>query len=288
MAGGPVSVEVAAGADDRDGMLREARAWAASPPTWWSSCRPARPHRGGARLRRRTDRHRRRTCPSARAGAGGAQRGGGPLGAGRARRGRRRQRRDPQAGRAVPDLRRADRDLVAAAIRIPTDVIDAALAGAHAAAAPAAVLRELDAESSRQANGRADGARHAHPPARQPAQIGPARHRGRPAGRGRPGRALEVELGSAEAHFLIDCASADRHHAVRRCRDPARAGRRDQRSCAPRPGITNVRSVFANMSVDMGRLFADGSVRRFFLNFPDPWFKSRQHKRRVIGPGLHG
>ena len=29
VAGGPVSVEVAAGADNRDGMLREARAWAA-------------------------------------------------------------------------------------------------------------------------------------------------------------------------------------------------------------------------------------------------------------------
>ena len=40
------------------------------------------------------------------------------------------------------------------------------------------------------------------------------------------------------------------------------------------------------MSVDMPRMFAPGSVRRFFLNFPDPWFKSRQHKRRVIGPGL--
>lgn len=45
-------------------------------------------------------------------------------------------------------------EIVAAAIRIPTDVIDAALAGAHAAAAPAAVLRELDAESSRLADGR--------------------------------------------------------------------------------------------------------------------------------------
>ena len=53
-----------------------------------------------------------------------------------------------------------------------------------------------------------------------------------------------------------------------------------------RTRVANVRSVFANMSVDMGRLFADRSVRRFFLNFPDPWFKSRQHKRRVIGPGL--
>ena len=40
------------------------------------------------------------------------------------------------------------------------------------------------------------------------------------------------------------------------------------------------------MSVDMPRLFAPESVRRFFVNFPDPWFKSRQHKRRVIGAPL--
>jgi tRNA (guanine-N7-)-methyltransferase len=50
--------------------------------------------------------------------------------------------------------------------------------------------------------------------------------------------------------------------------------------------MNNVKLVFANMSVDMPRLFAEGSVRRFFLNFPDPWFKTRQHKRRVIGPEL--
>ena len=30
----------------------------------------------------------------------------------------------------------------------------------------------------------------------------------------------------------------------------------------------------------------DGSVRRFFLNFPDPFFKRQADKRRVIGPGL--
>jgi tRNA (guanine-N7-)-methyltransferase len=53
-----------------------------------------------------------------------------------------------------------------------------------------------------------------------------------------------------------------------------------------RAGLANVRLVFANMSVDMRRLFAPGAVRRFFLNFPDPWFKTRQHKRRVIGPEL--
>jgi tRNA (guanine-N7-)-methyltransferase len=100
-----------------------------------------------------------------------------------------------------------------------------------------------------------------------------------------PGQALEVELGAAEAHFLIDRARDDAATTFvgveirRELVDAVNA------ACAA-VGPPNVRSVFANMSVDMGRLFRDGSVRRFFLNFPDPFFKRRQHKRRVIGPGL--
>jgi tRNA (guanine-N7-)-methyltransferase len=100
-----------------------------------------------------------------------------------------------------------------------------------------------------------------------------------------PGRALEVELGAAEAHFLIDRASSDGETlfvGVEIRRELVGPANED---CAKR-GLDNVRCVFANMSVDMPRLFAPGSVRRFFLNFPDPWFKSRQHKRRVIGPQL--
>jgi tRNA (guanine-N7-)-methyltransferase len=102
---------------------------------------------------------------------------------------------------------------------------------------------------------------------------------------GTAGQAIEVELGAAEAHFLIDRARADRATLfvgveIRRdLIEIANAG-------FIQAGIANARSVFANMSVDMPRLFAPGSVRRFFLNFPDPWFKSRQHKRRVIGPAL--
>ena len=101
-----------------------------------------------------------------------------------------------------------------------------------------------------------------------------------------PGRALEVELGAAEAHFLLDRARDDRTTAFvgveirRELVDAVNA------AAAAGSGPANVRSVFANMSVDMARLFHDGSVRRFFLNFPDPFFKRRQHKRRVIGPGL--
>ncbi len=100
-----------------------------------------------------------------------------------------------------------------------------------------------------------------------------------------PGTMLEVELGSAEAHFLMDRADG---HPTRFCvgieirrEVVARANKACQAG-----GLVNVRSVFANISVDMPRLFAAGSVRRFFLNFPDPWWKSRQHKRRVVSAGL--
>jgi tRNA (guanine-N7-)-methyltransferase len=96
---------------------------------------------------------------------------------------------------------------------------------------------------------------------------------------------MEVELGAAEAHFLIERAAADGARLY--------VGVEIRRELVvwinaelARAGIPNVRAVFANMSVDMPRLFAPRTVRRFFLNFPDPWWKSRQHKRRVIGPAL--
>ena len=100
-----------------------------------------------------------------------------------------------------------------------------------------------------------------------------------------PGQPLEVELGAAEAHFLLDRAAAEPGTlfvGIEIRRELVEATNAD---CARR-GIRNVRLIFANMSVDLPRLFQPGAVRRFFLNFPDPWFKSRQHKRRVINPGL--
>jgi tRNA (guanine-N7-)-methyltransferase len=99
------------------------------------------------------------------------------------------------------------------------------------------------------------------------------------------GRRLEVELGSAEAHFLMDLARADPlgvYVGVEIRREVVDRANRAARSA----GLDNLRSVFANMSVDLPRLFAAGTVDRFHLNFPDPWWKSRQQKRRVVNPLL--
>lgn len=99
-----------------------------------------------------------------------------------------------------------------------------------------------------------------------------------------PGVALEVELGSAEARFLFERARAApgrRYVGVEIRREMVDKANRQSAEAG-----LGVRSVFANMSVDLPRLFADGSVARFHLNFPDPWWKSRQHKRRVVSPEL--
>lgn len=97
---------------------------------------------------------------------------------------------------------------------------------------------------------------------------------------------VEVELGAAEAWFLMDRAEEAPGGCYvgleirRELVEPANAE-------AARRGLGGaVRSVFANVSVDLPRLLPPGRVRRFFLNFPDPWWKSKQQKRRVVTPGL--
>ena len=99
------------------------------------------------------------------------------------------------------------------------------------------------------------------------------------------GRRVEVELGSAEAQFLMERAAEEpgrSHVGVEIRRELVnQSNRRCQRG-----GMHQVRSVYANISVDLPRLFAPASVSRFFVNFPDPWWKQRQRKRRVVSEEL--
>ena len=99
------------------------------------------------------------------------------------------------------------------------------------------------------------------------------------------GAPLEVELGSAEAWFLMDRAKSEpqgQYVGVEIRREHVDKANQDCRAA----GLAQVQSVFANMSVDLPRLFAPARVRRFFLNFPDPFFKAQQHKRRAVNRAL--
>jgi len=99
------------------------------------------------------------------------------------------------------------------------------------------------------------------------------------------GAPVEVELGSAEAHFLIDRARQDPEGFYVGIEIRDRVVAKANEACRKK-GLTNVVSVFANMQTDLTKLFDAGRVNRFFLNFPDPWFKSWQHKRRVADERL--
>lgn len=44
--------------------------------------------------------------------------------------------------------------------------------------------------------------------------------------------------------------------------------------------------LHADATLALPLLFADGSLRRLYMLFPDPWWKKRHAKRRLIQPGL--
>jgi len=103
-----------------------------------------------------------------------------------------------------------------------------------------------------------------------------------PLGAGRP---LEVELGCADAAFLFARAAEDPRPLYVGVEIRAELVRRVNERAAGH-GASPVRAVFGNVNVDLPRLFPPASVSRFYLNFPDPWFKRRHHKRRILNAEL--
>jgi tRNA (guanine-N7-)-methyltransferase len=99
---------------------------------------------------------------------------------------------------------------------------------------------------------------------------------------------VEVEVGCAEAQFLFERAERARqaglarHHVGLEIR---REFAQPINRMAESLGLS-VRAYFSNVSVDLPHAFAPGRVARFFVNFPDPYFKRKQHKRRVMSADL--
>lgn len=53
-----------------------------------------------------------------------------------------------------------------------------------------------------------------------------------------------------------------------------------------RLSLTNIHFLFANINVTLPYLFSPGDLARVTIQFPDPWFKKRHQKRRVVQPEL--
>ena len=98
-------------------------------------------------------------------------------------------------------------------------------------------------------------------------------------------RPLDIELGCADAQFLFELARADRNTSYIgiEIREPL-VDDVNQRAAAE--GLLHLQAVFAHINIDLATLLAGQKVRRFFINFPDPWFKRAQKKRRLVTPEL--
>lgn len=96
---------------------------------------------------------------------------------------------------------------------------------------------------------------------------------------------VDVELGCADGQFSFDLAQThpDRFVVGLDIREPVIVANNE---VVDRLGITNLRFAYVNLNVDLDRVFAPNSVDRFHLLFPDPWFKQRHQKRRVVEPEL--
>lgn len=97
-------------------------------------------------------------------------------------------------------------------------------------------------------------------------------------------KALWVEVGCGKGKFTAETAQANPQVlliAVERCREAMVVAMEKARDM----GLTNV--FFIDMDVaNIQEIFADGEIDRLFINFPDPWPRKKNAKRRLTHRGF--
>jgi tRNA (guanine-N7-)-methyltransferase len=101
-------------------------------------------------------------------------------------------------------------------------------------------------------------------------------------------RPLHLDIGSARGGFLLDLAplQPDWNHVGVEIRHPTvLSAERDRQQLK----LDNLRFLFCNVNVSLeGWLagLARDQLQKVSIQFPDPWFKRRHQKRRVLQPSL--
>jgi len=95
---------------------------------------------------------------------------------------------------------------------------------------------------------------------------------------------VELEVGCADAQFLFERARADgrrRYVGVE-----VRSYLVDEVNAQAEAEGLPITAVFCNANHHLLELLPARSIDRIYLNFPDPWFKKKHRKRRMINPAL--
>ncbi len=103
-----------------------------------------------------------------------------------------------------------------------------------------------------------------------------------------PDRPIHLDIGCARGRFLLALAQAEpqrNYLGVEIRRALVAAAEADRQAL----GLEHLSYLFCNANVSLeqwlGQLPA-GQLERVSIQFPDPWFKTKHHKRRVLQPQL--
>jgi len=96
---------------------------------------------------------------------------------------------------------------------------------------------------------------------------------------------LELEIGPGRGAFALDHAA--RHPGIDLVAIESRRSDCELiRARAAKRGLRNLVVLQGDARLLIPRLFPPGSLRAVHVQFPDPWWKKRHHKRRMIDAGL--
>ncbi|WP_407810030.1 tRNA (guanosine(46)-N7)-methyltransferase TrmB [Spirulina subsalsa] len=105
-----------------------------------------------------------------------------------------------------------------------------------------------------------------------------------------PQQPLHLDIGCARGRFLLELAplQLDWNFLGLEIREPLVIEANQKRDQAQ---LHNLAYLFSNINIDAEILLQslpEGVLQRVSIQFPDPWFKQRQSKRRVVQPELVG
>jgi len=98
---------------------------------------------------------------------------------------------------------------------------------------------------------------------------------------------IEMEIGFGRGMFLFQRAEAAPTHRVIGFEIKKKWAYLVAERLAAR-GLDNARAFGGDIREILPRLHPDGGVARVFMHFPDPWWKKRHAKRRLLGDELLG
>ena len=105
-----------------------------------------------------------------------------------------------------------------------------------------------------------------------------------------PSLPLHLDIGCARGRFILRMALAtpDRNFLGVEIREPLVD---EANEIAAEEGLTNLHYKFCNAMLWLDRLLADipdGQLQMVTIQFPDPWFKKKHAKRRMVNVDLVG